>query len=186
VSHRLLLVLAALLAFPLVGLATIVGHQEYLRASAPVITVALRGVDPRDLLRGHYLVGDLAWNWAPDGATAKQPAHGRICLTQTTGSDRLSARFMPIVETPPQGSCTAVLAGWYTPGVGGFGAGFTPNGVGGDYQRQLRFYVPQAQAQRLETLMRERPGALAVDLAVLPDETAVIKGLRVDGVPFNR
>jgi hypothetical protein len=184
-SRRLLLLLAVLLVLPIAGFAAIVGHQEYLRASAPVITVALRGVDPRDLLRGHYLVGDLAWDWAPDGATAKEPAHGRICLARATGSDHLQARFVAIAQTPPEG-CVAVLVGWYTPGIGRLGASFTPDGVGGDYHRQLRFYVPQTQAQRLESLMRERPGVLAVDLAVLPDETAVIKGLRVDGVPFNR
>ena len=46
-SRRLLLVLAALLVLPIAGFAAIVGHQEYLRASAPVITVMITSlIDP--------------------------------------------------------------------------------------------------------------------------------------------
>jgi hypothetical protein len=37
------------------------------------------------------------------------------------------------------------------------------------------------RAAELEVLLMERPGALTVDLAVKPDGSAAIKGLRVDG-----
>ena len=57
-----LLVITAL-ALPLMALAAMVGHQEWLRSHVTVLTVAVRGVDPRDLLRGHYLTAGFEWNW---------------------------------------------------------------------------------------------------------------------------
>src|SRR5262249_25000341 len=40
------------LVLPVAALAAMIGQQEWLRSQATVLNVAVRGVDPRDLLRG--------------------------------------------------------------------------------------------------------------------------------------
>ena len=187
-TRRFRIALALVLAFPVAALAGLIVEQELLRR-APEINVPLRGVDPRDLLRGRYLIGDLDWSWAETPPSGQAAGPGRLCLAPDTASastGRYEVRLVPLADAPDPAGCRIVLRGWFTPGSTVRSAGFIPDGIGGDYRGQIRLYVPEAEAGRLERILVERPGAVSVDLAARPDGTAAIIGLRLDGRPFGR
>ena len=50
----------------------------------------------------------------------------------------------------------------------------------------IRLFVPETRAGELERLIRERPGALSVDLAVRADGYVSIQELRVDDRVLGR
>jgi len=171
-----LLVIAAL-ALPLVALAAMIGQQEWLRSNATVLTVAVRGVDPRDLLRGHYLTAAFAWDWASPPGTEGRTVAGALCVIEIDAQQRPRVRFVPdstVGGTSP-GPCRLVIPG----GLWGRDA-FVPASIP-TANGSFRLYVPEARAGELERTIRDRPGALTVDLAVRADGHVSIQALRVDG-----
>ena len=60
--RRVVALVIVALALPVVALAAMIGQQEWLRSRVTVVNVKVRGIDPRDLLRGHYLTADFEWN----------------------------------------------------------------------------------------------------------------------------
>jgi hypothetical protein len=77
-----------------------------------------------------------------------------------------------------------MIAGQGFPKQGGQPARFTPAnldpGFGG-----VQIFVPEDRAHELDRLVRQRPGALTVDLAVRADGSAAIRTLRLDGQPIG-
>ena len=69
-SRLFAIAVAATLALPLVALAALIGEQEARLARSAVLNVPLRGYDPRDILRGHYMLGRLDWEWDREPAPA--------------------------------------------------------------------------------------------------------------------
>jgi uncharacterized membrane-anchored protein len=177
-----LLVIAAL-ALPLAALAAMIGQQEWLRSRVTVLTVAVRGVDPRDLLRGHYLTAGFAWSWETLPETDGRAVAGALCVIEIDARQRARVRFAPD-STGDQAiagsSCRLVIPGrlWgkdvFVPA-----AIHSANG-------SVKLFVPEARAGELERLIRERPGALTVDLAVRADGHASIDALRIDGQVLGR
>ena len=50
----------------------------------------------------------------------------------------------------------------------------------------IKLFVSEVRAGELERLVRERPGALTVDLAVRADGHVSIQALRIDGLILGR
>jgi hypothetical protein len=127
-SHRTLLRLATL-ALPLLGLggAWAIAHSRAQQGTEWEVPVA--GVDPRDLLRGHYIVYRYRWPGLPEGTA---PGTTReLCLAGTP----------PRIEavTPVDGSCAHPVR---EPGPGrGLSTG--------------RLYIPQDKALGLERQLAE-------------------------------
>ncbi|MGD9878689.1 MAG: GDYXXLXY domain-containing protein [Reyranella sp.] len=176
-----LLVIAAL-ALPLVALAAMIGQQEWLRSHATVLTVAVRGVDPRDLLRGHYLTAAFEWSWESPPGTDGRMVAGALCVIAVDAQQRARVRFVPdsTGDQPTLGSCRLIIPGrlWgkdtFVPATID-----TANG-------SIKLFVPEARAGELERLIRERPGALTVDLAVRADGHVSIQALHIDGQVLGR
>jgi hypothetical protein len=187
---RLALAVAAALLLPVVSLAAMVVQQERMRASPTVLSVPLRGYDPRDLLQGHFFFGQLDWDWqgAPttDREASYRPVEGGLCVVSADRPKPL-VRFLPgwKVGDGLDGDCRLALAGRGWPGLNSVPARFVPrgldNGEGG-----IKLFVSEARGPELENILRKRPGALTVDLAVRPDGSAAIKALRLDGQPIGR
>ncbi len=179
---RLTLVLMMLaLALPLAVLGLMVAEAERARADAGVIRVAIRGYDPRDPLRGHYLRYQFDWN-------AETPFVGevrRLCVLSAPPSQ--PSRVRPLAEGASTAGCVLVLNGRgqvlaearrTEPGETG-PAGrlqFTPKGV-----ESGRLYVPEEHARELERLLREDSVRLTIDLAVRRDGHAGIRAWHIDG-----
>jgi hypothetical protein len=176
-----LLVIAAL-ALPLVALAAMVGQQEWLRSHVTVLTVAVRGVDPRDLLRGHYLTAGFEWNWEPLPEADGRMVAGALCVIEIDARQRARVRFVPdsTGDQTTLGSCQLVIPGrlW------GRDA-FVPTSIH-TANGSIKLFVPEVRAGELEQLIRERPGALTVDLAVRADGHVGIQALRIDGQVLGR
>jgi GDYXXLXY motif protein len=178
----MLFVIAAL-ALPVVALAAMIGQQEWLRSNATVLNVAVRGVDPRDLLRGHYLTARFEWDWErlpqPE-ADGRMPA-GVLCVIAIDAQRRPRVRFVPD-STGEQAKAGCLLA---IPGGAWASNAFVPGSID-TASGSIRLFVPETRAGELERLIRERPGALTVDLAVRADGYASIQALRLDGQVLGR
>ena len=172
------------LALPVVALAAMIGQQEWLRSRVTVLNVPVRGVDPRDLLRGHYLIAGFEWNWErlpqPE-ADGRMPA-GALCVIAIDARRRPRVRLLPdsTADQATAGDCLLVVPG----GMWGRDA-FVPGTID-TTNGSIRLFVPQTRAGELERLIRERPGALSVDLAVRADGYVSIQELRVDDQVLGR
>ena len=103
------------LALPVVALAAMIGQQEWLRSRVTVLNVPVRGVDPRDLLRGHYLTAGFEWNWErlPQAeADGRMPA-GALCVIAIDAKRRPRVRFLPdsTADQATAGDCLLVVPG---------------------------------------------------------------------------
>lgn len=169
------------LALPIAVLAALIAEQELRFGSAGQVNVPIRGYDPRDLLRGHYLVGQFDWNW--DVVPAKDAAGG-LCVPEGD-TPRPKVRFVEAwVAGNRVDGCRLVIAGRVAAG-GAAPPTFVPQTLDSG-SRGVRFYVSEARALELEELIRTHPGALTADLAVRADGSAAIRALRVDGQIVGR
>src|SRR4029077_8579718 len=105
----------AALALPVVALAAMIGQQEGLGSRVTVLNVPVRGVDPRDLLRGHYLTAGFEWNWErlpqPE-ADGRMPA-GALCVIAIDARRRPRVRFLAdsTADQATVGDCLLVVPG---------------------------------------------------------------------------
>jgi hypothetical protein len=177
-------VVIATLALPVVVLGAMVADAERSLAAGGVMRVAIRGYDPRDVLRGHYLNYQFDWSVEPTfvGRVA------RLCVMSAPAD--APARVRPLAERGTDAStagCAFIVNGTGTflaearrlePGERG-PAGrleFWPTGVSSG-----RLYVPERHAQQLERLLREGKVQLTIDLAVNQAGRAHVKAWHIDG-----
>ncbi|HJQ57311.1 MAG TPA: GDYXXLXY domain-containing protein [Vineibacter sp.] len=188
-KRLMMIAVVAALALPVLALGAMVGDAERRIARADVMRVAIRGYDPRDLLRGHYLRYRFDWN-------AETPFIGRVtrlCVSQAPANAPATVRALAANgEHSSTSDCLFVLDGWgetlaearrAAPGERG-PAGrmeFTPSGVQGG-----RLYVPEQHAAQLERLLIEGKVQLTIDLAVTRDGRARIKAWHIDGKTVDR
>lgn len=149
---------AALLLAPTLILTGWALSIPMLRADDPVMRIRLAGYDPRDLLRGHYLLARLDIAGLPPG---RGEADACVCLTPPAGADGRPG-FTLLASCQP-----AVLAACPYPLA--------------DPGRELRLYQSQENALRLEASLRE--GKVMVDAAVRFDGQGgiAVEDVRVDG-----
>ncbi len=177
----------AALVLPVLALAALVGEQERRLLNAQVLNVPLVGVDPRDLLRGRYIVAGFDWDWESEpSAPLSSILSGGLCVL-APDAPKPRVRF---IEDWKQGDrigdgCRMMIAGHAWPKTTGTSARFMPEDLDAGGGR-MNVFVPEEQAPVLEKLIRDRPGALTVDLAVRGDGRAAIKAVRVDGKVLGR
>jgi hypothetical protein len=175
--NRLMTVaVVAALALPIVALAALIGEQELRFGNAQQVNVPVRGYDPRDLLRGHYITGQFDWDWE---TTPQTDGTGGLCILPADAA-RPKVRFLENWQPGDRApNCRLVVAGRVASSV------FVPATLDSG-TRSVRLYVSETRAPQLEELLREHPGALTVDLAVRSDGSAAIMALRVDGQIVGR
>lgn len=187
-SRLLAAAIAAALALPPLALSALIAKQEAMLSGATVVNVPVRGYDPRDLIHGHYIQGQLDWEWEkePETPNAYTGIDGAACVVKMD-APKPRLRFIAgwSAGDSASGGCLMVIAGRGWSGQDGLAARFVPTAfdAGGG---QVRLFVPERRAADLEQLLIERPGAFTVDLAVRPDGNAAIKAMRVDGVVVGR
>lgn len=160
---RLALLVAAV-ALPIVVLSAMVTQGERDLRSAMVFSIPIRGVDPRDPLRGHYLTFDYDWDWTHSEPNGGQ---GPLCLTKPRDPAK-----GPQASFATDG-CLARIDGVFLPARPP--PSFWPQNI------RPRLYIPEEYAPRLDHLLRVRSAVVTIDLAVTADHRALIHGWRVDG-----
>lgn len=148
---------AALLLLPTVILTGWALSLPLLRADDPVMRVRLAGFDPRDLLRGHYLLARLDIAGLPPGRLAAEDC---VCLTPGGADGRPGFTALPACTPDVLSACRYPLA---NPG------------------QELRIYQSQERAVRLEALLRD--AKVRVDVAVRFDGKGgiALEDVQVDG-----
>lgn len=180
-TRALGIAVVASLVLPVLALAALIGEQEMRFADSQTVNVPVLGVDPRDLLRGHYLTGRFDWDWE---ATPIHDATGGLCILPGDAA-RPKVRFLENwrAEDGSDG-CRLVISGRVEKSIVPT-ATFVP-GTLDSGSASVRLFVSETRAPDLERLIRERPGAVTVDLAVRRDGTAAVRALRLDGQVLGR
>lgn len=176
----------ATLALPVLALGALIGEQELELADARIINVPLRGYDPRDLLRGHYINAQLDWDWDREPlGSSYTPQPGGACIVAEMSKPKV--RFLPGWKPgdPADADCRLMIAGQGLSKQANQPARFTPSNLNPAFGG-IQLFVPADRADELDRLVRQRPGALTVDLAVRADGSAALRTLRVDGKPVGR
>jgi len=162
----------------------IIDRVQILREGTEV-TLQTRPVDPRDFLRGDYVVLGYDISRLPAGPLLGQPAGARnpiVFVKLAPNRDGLyeavSIHADAIAVTSPE----VLIRGRVTYGAscGSSGRAFCDN-------LQIRYdlesyFVPEGEGRKLEQVRNQRK--LTVVAAVLPSGRAAIKRLLVDGAPL--
>lgn len=146
----------AVLALPTLVLAGWALSLPMLRADDPVMRVRLTGFDPRDLLRGHYLLARLDIAGLPPGGAG---AGDCVCLTPGGADGRPGFMALPACTPDVLSTCRYPLA---------------------DPGRELRIYQSRERALRLEALLRD--AKVRVDVALRFDGKG---GIALEDVQVN-
>jgi uncharacterized membrane-anchored protein len=178
----LLFVAVGLVQVALIAL-MVVDRARALRGGTEV-TLETRPVDPRDFLRGDYVVLSYAISAMSAGALWGQPASGTgasVYVKLTPGSDgvhrSVSIHSEPIAVNAPD----VLIHGRVSSGAncGADGRGFCET-LQVKYGIE-RYFVPEGEGRAIEHSRNE--GRVRVVVAVTATGRAVIKRLLVDGEP---
>jgi uncharacterized membrane-anchored protein len=173
---------AALVQIALIAL-MIVGRIAILRDGAE-ITLQARPVDPRDLLRGDYVVLSYTISSLLAGELGGQPFSGagmqvfvKLAPSAEGFYQAVSVHQEPVAVTPPERLIHGRIAS---------------DSICGDTQRTYcgrlnikygieSYFVPQGEGLAIEQARNQ--GKVAIVAAVTPDGRAAIKRLLIDGKP---
>ena len=159
---------AAMLLLVAINFQNVSGYKEY--------RFEITGYDPRDLLKGHYLIFRYKW---PENAVNmfddhNYPRTDQVCACM---SDGVSAPVLWFDACKPVGGnrCDAgvKVSGWSG------GAGFQP----ADTLRQ--YYIPEEHAVMLESMLRAGKYKFEVGIVPRKDGEAQLKMLYIDGVALD-
>ncbi len=144
------IVSALALLLPLAGLGGVWANAHVRAQQGTDWDVPIGGYDPRDLLRGHYVVYRYEW---PGGSVRNEdlPYAGEACLTGTAPT------ITNVTLTEPSQPCENRIRGSYDFGAAEGGL------VGG------RLFVDQEEAQRLEAKLRDPNLKASVRIRVRED-----------------
>ena len=131
-------------------------------------------VDPRDLFRGHYVTLNLLASRVRKGdlEAVELPDSGEpIWMTLRQDDDGFWRPVSVFSEPPPFGIALR----------GTFEMIWNGDGITLDFPFD-RYFAPKARALELEDLRNDQ--RLGIVLAVMPDGTAAVKGIVIDGKPI--
>jgi hypothetical protein len=161
-----------LLFIPLFALAGLCLLHEYRRSTGTLWTIPIAGYDPRDMLRGHYLQYQFEWNLANTGG-----CNGPDCALCTDEPERFNppVRLVPRSEAAACTSFIAVSVARFDP--------FDGIHIDGASDNLTRYFIPESEALRLETLLRQDANGpqFSIGLQVTNTGTAYIEGMYIDG-----
>lgn len=160
----------------------IIDRVQVLRDGTEV-TLQTRPVDPRDFLRGDYVVLGYDITQLPAGPLRDQPSGERHPLMYVKLApnrdgvyEAVSAHTSPVAVTSPE----VLIRGRVTYGATCGSKPVFCEKLTIRYNLE-RYFVPEGEGRKLEDLRNERK--LQVVAAVLPSGRAAIKRLLIDGKP---
>lgn len=150
-----------------IALWAVLDQMRAIRTGTEVVLVT-QAIDPRDLLRGHYVTLRLSISDLPTTLPGSPPLPGApVWVTLVPGQDGLWQASGLSATDPDAVAIRGVFQG-------GYGDRFA---IDFDF---ARYYAPQHRALALEDAMRR--GTVAVILALAPDGQAALRGVVMDGV----
>jgi uncharacterized membrane-anchored protein len=172
----------AVIQIALLG-AMVVDRAQILRGGTEV-KLQTRPIDPRDLLRGDYVVLGYDISTVASGALFKQPSASRhpvVYVKLAPKADGLYEAVSVHTAVVPVTSPEVLIRGTVA-----YGASCEPDGQSFCKELQIRYnlekyFVPEGEGKKLEDARNQRK--LTIVAAVLPSGRAAIKRLLLDGQP---
>ena len=172
----------AVIQIALLG-AMVVDRAQILRGGTEV-KLQTRPIDPRDLLRGDYVVLGYDISTVASGALFKQPSSSRhpvVYVKLAPKPDGLYEAVSVHTAVVPVTSPEVLIRGTVA-----YGASCEPDGQSFCDKLQIRYnlekyFVPEGEGRKLEDARNQRK--LTIVAAVLPSGRAAIKRLLLDGQP---
>ncbi len=183
IPKMVLFAAAALIQIALLG-AMVADRARILRDGTEV-KLQTRPVDPRDLLRGDYVVLGYDISQLPSGPLFKQPSgssnpvvYVKLAPKPDGLYEAVSVHVNAVAVTSPEVLIRGRVA---------YGTSCAPDGLSFCDKLQIRYnlesyFVPEGEGKKLEEARNQRK--LTVVAAVLPSGRAAIKRLLLDGAPF--
>ncbi|GAB09913.1 hypothetical protein GOARA_048_01150 [Gordonia araii NBRC 100433] len=164
-----------IVAVALVCVAALVGiviREGMARSSGTQVTLAMQGVDPRDLVRGHYVALRLADD-IPEGQVCVDSADGEWIALRRSGSRHVAVGQYPSRDEAQRFGDIAVRGTMRCQGRTAW------IDIGID-----RFYINQRDATAIEKALTDGREAAAI-VSVGGDGKARLVGLDVDGKRYD-
>jgi uncharacterized membrane-anchored protein len=181
IPRVLLFAIVALVQVALIAM-MVVDRARILRDGTEV-TLSTRPVDPRDFLRGDYVVLNYDISTVPAGALADMPASGKNSLVyvKLAPKDGVHAAVSVHDEPVPVTGDEVLIRGHVT-----YGTSCGPTGRGFCGSLSLKYgiesyFVPEGEGREIEKARNQ--GKVTVVAAVTRTGRAAIKRLLVDGKP---
>lgn len=153
--------LIAALALPIIALLLMTQFKRQHLQQGTLMTLAISGFDPRDLLSGHYLRYRIDYG-VPLDCPQDEYTEAWVCL-------KPKAHFYREESDLDTASCTTWVSGYCE--AGEFLAGIE------------RFYIPEAYAQSLERQIRDQQGKVVI--AINTQGEALVKELLIANQPWR-
>lgn len=161
----------ASVALPVVGYLASIGMAEASRAGAPRIEVAIEGYDPRDPIRGHYLMFRLKTERVGEPSTSSSEADFRV-----------PSPFMTYEESACLGPEKDGISVIYR--FTGESPSVCRRSLSADFVRDShRFYVQQDAGSLLEKALLEDRASV---ILILEADNLVVESLKIDGEPWTQ
>jgi len=188
------------LIIPLIGLALMNFHAEYALSNGKAYTIPIKGCDPRDILKGHYITYRFKWNYDIDKTVEFLKTSD--CISCNSGNclcladDNQSAPTFPIRCDDTTNVCISKLKGTFTvvsnklPQLNKFKNNpenmTSPIFVNEDFEFLTgieKYYVPENYASQLQELLGNNEGA--IKFRVNHQGWAVLIDLFFNGKPWG-
>jgi uncharacterized membrane-anchored protein len=203
------------LLIPLLALGAMAGLEMKKSTTLPSYHLPIRGFDPRDILRGHYLIFDYAW---PENAKfsceiekTKNEYSSFVnirnccaCLSGDSKSPTISLQpcSSGIIQTNGNhpSKNTSQAASGHCAGSEifiGEGYAYAPDNKSEVTQKQMieslripyhasnRFYIPEAEAQQIEKALMDGQDQFKIEAFVTPNGRLRPKELFINGKSLN-
>ena len=141
---------------PLLGILAFMGQAQYRASTGEVYRVRIKGYDPRDLLRGHYL----RYRFDFSTQLTSSASLTDYCFVRE-GENRFS---LSTVSSSDQDSCTSRIKRHHL-------------------ERAQKYFIPEAHADALERQLRDQ--FAEVDLIINANGHYSVGRLYLDGVPWE-
>jgi hypothetical protein len=169
------------LFLPVIVMALLIGMHSNNKESGNEWRIPVTGYDPRDLLRGHYLTFRYDWNWDDRMNVACSGQSCALCLQENGASGSYNPKVYVSMPEVGKKQCDGFIKG-YSSRSRHFEIG-TREGNG-----LRRYYIPEADAGRLDALLRraDQDGhKFDMGLRVNNAGQAFIEQMYIDGIALE-
>jgi len=179
IPRVVLFALAGLIQIALIGL--MVADRVQILRTGKEVTLQTRPVDPRDFLRGDYVVLAYGISAVSDGALSPATKGMLVFVKLAPGADGLHKMVSVHREPVPVTGNEILLRGRVDSGSSCRDSSRAFCGSINLHYGLEQYFVPQGEGKEIEKARNQ--GKVAVVAAVTPDGRAAIKRLLLDGKP---
>jgi uncharacterized membrane-anchored protein len=179
IPRMVLFAVAGLIQIALIGL--MVADRVQILRTGTEVTLQTRPVDPRDFLRGDYVVLNYGISAVSDGALSPATKGMLVFVKLEPGTDGFYKMVSVHKEPVPVTGNEILLRGRVTGGSSCRDSSRAFCGSVNLHYGLERYFVPQGEGKEIEKARNQ--GKVSVVAAVAPDGRAAIKRLLLDGKP---